>query len=279
MEEEKEMLIDFHTHTFPEKIAARTIEKLLGSLKERNIAKAEAKAYTDATVNGLLKSMDDYGGDYSVILPIATNIKQSDTINRVAAENNAFERLFSFGSLHPMQEDWERTVYDIKEKGLPGIKLHPEYQQFYITSKESIRLLKLCEKLELLVTLHTGGDVGIEPPIHCLPKDLRSVLDYEVEGSNIIAAHMGGWREWDGVEKYLAGTPILMDTAYVSSDLPIEQFERIVKSHGADKILFATDSPWESPDMTKDYINRTSLNEDEKNLIFYKNAKKLLKIS
>ena len=90
---------------------------------------------------------------------------------------------------------------------------------------------------------------------------------------------MGGWREWDGVEKYLAGTPILMDTAYVSSDLPIEQFERIVKSHGADKILFATDSPWESPDMTKDYINRTSLNEDEKNLIFYKNAKKLLKIS
>ena len=273
------MLIDFHTHTFPEKIAARTIEKLLGSLRERNIAKAEAKAYTDATVNGLLKSMDDYRVDYSVILPIATNIKQSDTINRVAVENNSSERLFSFGSLHPMQENWERTIYDIKEKGLPGIKLHPEYQQFYITSKESIRLLKLCEKLELLVTLHTCGDVGIEPPIHCLPKDLRSVLDYEVEGSNIIAAHMGGWREWDGVEKYLAGTPILMDTAYVSSDLPIEQFERIVKSHGADKILFATDSPWESPDMTKDYINRTSLNEDEKNLIFYKNAKKLLKIS
>ena len=162
------MLIDFHTHTFPEKIAARTIEKLLGSLRERNIAKAEAKAYTDATVNGLLKSMDDYRVDYSVILPIATNIKQSDTINRVAVENNSSERLFSFGSLHPMQENWERTIYDIKEKGLPGIKLHPEYQQFYITSKESIRLLKLCEKLELLVTLHTGGDVGIEPPIHCL---------------------------------------------------------------------------------------------------------------
>lgn len=273
------MLIDFHTHTFPEEIAERTIRKLLGTVEEINVVKAPAKAYTDATVKGLLKSMDEYGVDYSVVLPIATNTRQSTTINRVAKETNSMDRLFSFGSLHPMQENWESVVYDIKEKGLLGIKLHPEYQQFYITSKESIRLLKLCEKLDLLVTLHTGGDVGVRPPVHCLPKDLRSVLDYELEGSNIIAAHMGGWREWDDVEEYLTGTPIFMDTAYVSSDLPSEQFERIVRLHGPEKILFATDSPWETPAMTREYINSTSLDEKEKELIFYKNAKKLLKIS
>lgn len=271
------MLIDFHTHTFPDKIAARTIEILLANVEKMRMA--EATAYNDATVSGLLNSMNEYGVDYSVVMPIATTPRQSETINRVAAETNAMDRLFSFGSVHPLQEDWERTVYDIKEKGLPGIKLHPEYQQMFIDSKESIRILKLCEKLGLLVTLHTGQDIGIAPPVHCMPEALRRVLDYEVEGSNIIAAHMGGWREWDGVEKYLVGTPIMLDTAYVSGDLPKEQFERIVKTHGADKILYATDSPWERPDMTVEYINSTSLSEVEKSMIFSENAKKLLKIS
>ena len=273
------MLIDFHTHTFPEKIAKRTIDILLGNLLDKNIANAPAKAYTDATVLGLLSSMERYGVDYSVVMPIATTPTQSTTINRVAAQTNKNEKLFSFGSLHPMQEDWEAALYDIKEKGLPGIKLHPEYQQVYIDSPECIRVLKLCERLGLLVTLHTGRDVGIDPPVHCLPEALRRVLDYEVEGSNIIAAHMGGWREWDGVEKYLVGTPIYLNTAYVSADISTEQFERIIRSHGADKILYATDSPWESPDMAVNFINRTGLSEVDKNLIFCENAKKLLKIS
>ncbi len=271
------MLIDFHTHTFPEKIAARTLEILKKNIEEQ-MNSDRATAYTDATVSGLLASMDRHGVDYSVVMPIATNTHQSATINRVAAETNSTERLFSFGSLHPMQEDWESVLYDIKEKGLPGIKLHPEYQEVYIDSPESIRVLKLCEKLGLLVTLHTGQDVGKKPPTHCMPEALRRVLDYEVEGSNIIAAHMGGWREWDGVEKYLVGTPIMMDTAYVSLDIGVERFERIVRAHGADKILYASDSPWESQDMARDFINATSLDFSDKERIFSGNAKKLLKI-
>lgn len=270
------MLIDFHTHTFPEKIAARTIETL-----QSNTMRVENKYtpnYTDATVDGLLKSMDLYGVDISVVMPIATAPRQTQTINSVAFKTNSHARLFSFGSLHPMQDDWEVAVYDIAEKGLPGIKLHPEYQQFYIDSPESVRLLKLCEKLGLLVTLHTGRDIGIEPPVHCMPERLRKILDWEISGENVIAAHMGGWREWDEVEKHLVGTPIMFDTAYVSLDMNISQFDAIVKSHGAAKVLFATDSPWESPEMTVKYINSGTLSEQEKTLIFEENAKKLLKI-
>lgn len=270
------MLIDFHTHTFPEKIAARTIETLQSNTMR--VEKKYTPNYTDATVNGLLESMDRYGVDISVILPIATAPRQTNTINQTAFQTNSNERLFSFGSLHPMQDDWEWAVYDIAEKGLPGIKLHPEYQQFYIDSPESIRLLKLCEKLGLLVTLHTGRDIGMEPPVHCMPEKLRKVMDWEVSGANIIAAHMGGWREWNQVEKYLVGTPIMFDTAYVSLDMDISQFDAIVKSHGAHKVLFATDSPWESPEMTVKYINSGTLGETEKALIFGENAKKLLKI-
>lgn len=269
------MLIDFHTHTFPEKIAARTVE-ILRDNTER-VEGMRSEAYTDATVPGLLRSMDKYGVDISVVMPIATSPRQSGTINTVAEQTNAMDRLYSFGSLHPMQEDWESVIYDIKEKGLPGIKLHPEYQQFYIDSPESIRILKLCEKLGLYVTLHAGRDIGIEPPVHCLPDRLRRVINYEVSGKYIIAAHMGGWRAWDDVEKYLVGTDIYMDTAYICKDMNKDQLRRIIKNHGADKILYATDSPWERPDTTVAFINDLNLTKEEKDKIFYKNAKKILK--
>jgi len=270
------MLIDFHTHTFPDKIAQRTIEVLQANTMR--VEKKHTPNYTNATVDGLLQSMNSYGVDISVVLPIATAPKQTATINSVATQTNAHERLFSFGSLHPMQEDWEAVIYDIYEKGLKGIKLHPEYQQFYIDSPESIRILKLCEKLGLLVTLHAGRDVGMEPPVHCMPEMLRRVLDWEIKGDNIIAAHMGGWREWEEVEKWLVGTPVNFDTAYVSLDMDIKQFERIIRTHGDNKILFATDSPWESPEMTLSYINSSSLTDAEKTRIFSENAKKLLEI-
>lgn len=271
------MLIDFHTHIFPPKIAPKTIEVLEESIVR--VSHKTVKAVIGATSDDLLKSMKDNNVDFSVVLPIATNVHQHTTINNYAAEVNKIPGIFSFGSLHPMQEDWCETLYDIKEKGLLGIKLHPEYQQFFIDSPESVRLLKKCEELGLMVVLHTGKDHGIEPPVHCTPDRLRFVLDNHVSGKNIVAGHLGGWQMWDEVEKYLIGTPVLLDTAYISQHISSEQFVRIVQTHGSDKVLFATDSPWESPAHTKAFIDACTLSESEKNNIFSENAKKLLKIS
>ena len=269
------MIIDFHTHIFPDKIAMRAIRVL-----EENIEKIQGKqqhAVIPATLDGLKESMRSNNIDMSVVLPIATSVSQSTSINSFAANINGRDGIISFGSLHPMQEDWEETLYDIKEKGLPGIKLHPEYQQFYIDSPESVRILKKCEELGLLVTLHAGNDPGIEPPVHCMPDRLRRVLDI-VSGENIIAAHLGGWRAWDDVEKYLAGTPIYLDTACIMDDIPREQLLRIIENHGCDKILFATDSPWEVQGDTVRDLSGLGIGEENLNKIFSENAVKLLKL-
>ena len=56
------MIIDFHTHIFPDKIAAKSIE---------NLEKASGiKAATDGTLQGLLDSMDKNNVDISVIMPV-----------------------------------------------------------------------------------------------------------------------------------------------------------------------------------------------------------------
>lgn len=267
------MIIDFHTHIFPDKIAERTVEVLKDNVEK--IQGFRHPAYTKATVEDLKRSMKENNIDYSVVLPIATAPKQTESINRFAAEINAKDNIFSFGSLHPVQENFEEILEGIKAAGLLGIKLHPEYQQFYIDSPEVIRILKKCEELGLYTVLHTGKDIGILPPVHCSPDRLVRVLDH-VNGDKIIAGHLGGWLEWDDVEKYLVGTPIKLDTAFITDYISTEQLLRIIKNHGSEKILFATDSPWENQGTDAKYFMELELDKCDLDNILYKNAQKIL---
>ena len=270
------MVIDFHTHAFPDKIAQKTIDVLLDNVKK--VEGSDHEAYTDGTMSGLRQSMKEKGVEVSLVLPIATTVRQSTSINTFAHENNGKDGICSFGSVHPMQEDWEEVLSHIKDLGLLGIKLHPEYQQFYVDSPDGIKVLRKCEELGLLAILHAGNDIGVEPPVHCTPKHLANALQY-VSGKGIIAAHMGGWRMWDDVEKYLVGTNIIFDTAFSLFEMDEEQIVRIIKNHGSKKIVFGTDSPWEDAKMTIAKIKSLPITDEEKDDIFYKNAMKLLKLN
>ena len=56
------MVIDFHTHTFPDRIAKATIESLSKC--------SGITPYTDGTTTGLKRSMQEGKVDISVILPV-----------------------------------------------------------------------------------------------------------------------------------------------------------------------------------------------------------------
>lgn len=267
------MLIDFHTHIFPDRIAAGAVMALKDGVKR--IEGIDAPNYTDATYNGLIKSMSENNVDLSIAMPIITNPKKPESINEFA-RGIRNDKVISFGSVHPMQTDRVEWVYKLKDMGFIGLKIHPEFQYSFIDSKESIEILKAAENTGLLVMLHTGADIGMPPPVHCTPKRLKNVLEY-VKGDNIIAAHLGGWRMWDEVEKYLTGTPIYMDTAYVLLDIDKEQCIRIIKNHGEDKILFGSDSPWETPMHTLKYLESLDLDDEVIEKIKYKNAQVLFR--
>lgn len=269
------MLIDFHTHCFPEKISKRAIKVL-----EENIIKIQGKNYparNDGSVQGLKQNMLEDHVDYSVVLPIATTVSQADSINLYAKEIDGKDGIISFGSVHPMQNDYSRVLEEIYESGLKGIKLHPEYQGVYIDSPEMIRVLKKADELGLYIVFHSGHDIGMPGPVHCLPEQLSHILDY-VSGEKIIAAHMGGWKFWDDVEKYLVGTPIIFDTSYVSGFIDDEQFLRIIRNHGSEKIVFGTDLPWKTAAESKEYIDSVGLTKGELDNIYYKNAVRMLDI-
>ena len=93
------MIIDFHTHTFPDKIAAKTIEKLSSV--------SNITPFADGTVKGLSEIMEKSQVDLSVILPVATKPEQFKTINETAQMINQeyAGRLRSVGGIHPDSPD------------------------------------------------------------------------------------------------------------------------------------------------------------------------------
>ncbi len=268
------MLIDFHTHIFPEKIADKTLEVLKsGALKYEH---KETTSYFDGTKAGLLSSMEENDVDISVALPIATKPSQTESINAYASTITD-SKIVSFATLHPLNDDTDKILENIKESGFCGIKLHPEFQGCYVDSPECIKILKKAESLGLYTVFHTGKDIGLPPPVHSSPERMKNVLNY-VSGKYIICAHLGGWRMWDEVECYLVGTDVFLDTAFLVGHIDPAQYIRIIKNHGSEKILFASDNPWEQPKATLEFLKSLNLDKDELENITYKNALKILNV-
>ena len=276
------MVIDFHTHVYPDKIAEKTISTLMKSAPDVN-------AYTKGTLDSLLESMEISEIDRSVILPVATRKGQFDTINRFAMNiNQKYDNLVSFGGIHPDDDDIENKLLYLKENGFKGIKIHPDYTQTFIDDERYIKILSVCAKLGLTVVTHAGVDPAFDV-IHCPPEKARTVLDKITKENNkkepfIVFAHLGGIYCHNEVVKYLLGTNCYIDLscsfASLGSwcDTSDDDVVDVIKTHGADKILFASDSPWNSQ---KEYLEKfkslSGLSDIEKEMILHLNAEKLLK--
>ena len=270
------MIIDFHTHAFPEKIAARTLEVLIANTAR--ISDYPMKNYTDGTASGLLEVERRAGVDLAVVLPIVTNPKQSETINRVAKEtNDANCGLYSFGSLHPADPDALSWVDRLAEDGLKGIKLHPEFQNIYADSDEMTAVCRRAAQYGMTVVLHAGRDIGYLPPVKTEPDMILRLID-RVPDLKLVAAHLGGWMLWEEVAEKLVGTPIYFDTAFIADFIDKAAASDIINAHGADKVLFGSDAPWEDPAKTLKFLRSLSIDPEDLKKICGTNAAGLLGI-
>ncbi len=267
------MIIDIHTHIFPDKIAARSIAVLEGN--------AGIKAAISGTLDGLLASAKEGKVDYCVVMPVVTKPSQFQSVNQFAAELNLSygegkeHKLISFGGIHPEASDYKEELHVIKELGLQGIKLHPDYQKTRFDDIRYKRIVEEASRLGLIVLVHAGVDIGLPEPVHCTPKMAREMLD-EVQPEQLILAHYGGYALWNEVEEYLVGQNVYFDTAYTQGKISNEQFLRILKNHGANKILFGTDSPWCGQKESIEWINSLPISEEEKAMILGENAARML---
>lgn len=261
------MVIDFHTHAFPDKIAHRAIEKL-------SEASGGLHPYTDGTADGLALRMREGGVDISVILSIATNAHQQRSVNDFAAMLDQREEFVAFGSVFPKAPDAYEELERIADMGLRGVKLHPDYQGFEVDDDALIPLYKKISSLGLITVFHAGVDYGFAPPYGATPEKMKRAIRHF--DSPVVAAHFGGVDSYEGVLAHLAGENVYFDTSFGYSMMPKYYALRIVEKHGVDKLLFGTDSPWHTAEMERRLLSSLSLTEDELAKIYSGNAKKLL---
>ncbi|EWM52631.1 amidohydrolase family protein [Ruminococcus flavefaciens] len=261
---------DFHTHAFTDALAQRAVKGLADT---SGITPA-----TDGTLSGLRRKMAENGIERAMLLPVATKPSQQTTINNWAAEVMSSD-IYCCGSVHPDAEDALEELVRIKSLGLCGVKFHSEYQFFCPDEKKMFPIYEKIAELGLIAVFHGGWDPYSEDTIRATPKSFAAIAE-AFPKLTIVAAHLSGMGLWDDVEKYTAGKydNLWFDVGVVSRYIEDDQLLRIIRSQGADKVLFGSDCPWDEPANEIAMIGRLPLTDEEKELIFHKNAERLLDI-
>jgi len=274
-----ELIIDIHTHAFDDRIAKNAMEILS--------SRSGIDYSFDGTVSGLAASMKKAGIHMSVIQPVATKPSQVTKINDWAAGVNAASKraaeaspgtlppIISFGAIHPDYEGWREELHRIREMGLLGIKLHPDYQGFFLDEDRMVPIYQEAIRLGLILLIHSGLDIGLPEPVHCTPERIARLLPL-FAGEKVIFAHMGAYQMYDDVEKYLLGSDIFIDTSFAISKMDRAQALSIIRGHGPEKVLFGTDAPWTDQSRELDYIMNLGLTPAELEAILGKNSAHLL---
>lgn len=263
------MIIDFHTHIFPEALAAKTLPKL-----QRYV---NVPFYTEGTAEALKRSMNEAGIDISVTLPIVTRPGTSRSINDYAASQAKKFGLVSFGSVHPEENNWRDELRRFHELGLAGLKLHHDYQGFRFDSKENYALIEAAFEEGLPVLVHAGYDPASPYTHRCTVDMIAEALPLLRQGV-FIAAHLGGHLTLEKSMRSLLGSDIYIDISMGEVFYPREYVKRAILSHDPDRILFGTDSPWDSQKNAVDTLRAMRLGEELEKKIFETNARRILHI-
>lgn len=259
------MIIDFHAHIFPEKIAAKAVGAT-GSYYG-------IQMHLAGTVGDLINSMTLSGIDRTLVHSTATKPDQVKAVNDFIAENCRLHPEFiGFGTLHPAMSGLEDEVDRIIALGLHGVKLHADFQNFGLDDENVLYMYDaLRGRLPLLLHM---GDVNTD---NTTPAKLRHIISLFPD-LKVIGAHFGGYSVWDEAREVLAGTGVYVDT---SSSLPFmtaSHARELIRAFGEDRCLFGTDYPMWDPREELALFDRLALSEDERELILHKNAERLLSL-
>lgn len=268
-------VIDAHVHLYPDAIA----QKVTPSLASRF---GNPPSF-DGTVEGCRAKDAASGISASVNLPVATKPDSVQHTNDFWARSNAAERgkspaVFSLACLHPQVADKGAEVERIAAAGFAGVKFHPEYQLFRFNDATMDDAWAAMAEFGLVAYLHAGGERVFRPPFHSTPTEIAE-LQRRFPRLKVAAAHLGGFGMWDESEATLVGSQVYLDLSHTFFWMPDEQMLRMIRNHGAERILFGTDAPWQDPGEVLEAFLKLPLSDAERERICYANARELMGLS
>lgn len=257
---------DAHAHIYPEKIAEK--------------ATASVGAFYDLNMDnvGLPSVLLEQGGgagiDRFAVCSVATKVEQVRSINSfIEGECKKHPEFVGLGAWHQDIEDIEGELDDIERRGLRGIKLHPDFQEFRIDDPKLMPFYRAAHRRGMPILFHTGD----KRKDFSSPRRLARLLDRLPELC-CVAAHLGGYTEWDAARECLQGPNVYVDTsssiAFIGRDEALES----IYQFGTDRVMFGTDFPmWMASEELERFFS-LGLSEEENRAVLYGNFARLYKL-
>ena len=264
------MIIDTHTHVYPEAVAAKATENL--------------GHFYDFTVDGkgtladLTEKEKRAGIGGFFLLGVATTPHQVTKVNDAiaAAVTKAKEEGFfavGFGGMHQNYPDFPGELSRMRALGLRGVKIHPDIQGVEI---DSPLLFPLYEEMQgkMPVYLHVGDD---RPECRFSePRRILNILD-NFPRLTVVAAHFGGYRVWDeGVQTLSGRENLWFDSSSSLWAMTPGHAVSLLRKLGTDRVFFGSDYPVTDPGDELKSFEKLPLTDREREDILSENARRFL---
>jgi len=267
------MILDFHNHIYPEKVAQTIIDSLKSEMG--------LSAFGTGTVSGLRDEMKTSGVNTCVVLGVAVSPELVEATNQWILKQGG-NGIVPVGSIHPFHPNYRPLITELKKARVKGVKFHPLFQNFYPDDERVFPLYEELVNQDMFLMFHSGPGLAMKPGEEVMgtPERMARVLDVFPK-MTLIVAHFGGFRMLDEARKHLIGKNVYIDTSYPPG-LCIESKDRIldmIQRHDPDRILFGTDTPYARQKEDAEYILSLPVSPELKEKILWKNGCKLLGLS
>lgn len=261
--------IDFHTHIFPDRIAKQAVDFLAED-------SGKYRPMTDGTLGGLLRSMDNAGIAKSVVANIATKPSQSAPIFDFSLKIKS-ERIIPLVSFHPKntRDEVNRLLEKARIEGIPGVKLHPMYQEFFIDDPSMFTFYEMTVAHGLFIVFHSGYDIAFPGNTQADVERVARVAS-QFKDLAIVTTHVGGWRQWDRIEVLTGKDNVYTEISMTLTEIDDDLFVKTLMMFDEEHVLFGTDSPWTEQ---KEMVERTKalpIADTLKEKLFFTNAERLI---
>ena len=260
-------IIDAHAHIYPSKIAEKAT-KAIGDFYD---LKMELTGSPDA----LLTEGKAAGISRFVVHSCATKASQVRAINEfIKEEIETHKEFIGFMTLHQdmTEKEIDEEVSFCIKSGFKGIKLHPDFQRFYIDDENAEKFYRVVgDRLPFL--FHTGDNR------YEFSKPYRlAAAAKKYKNVSFIGAHFGGYRCWNETEVYEGLDNVFFDTSSSLAFISAEDAKKMIEKRGAERFFFGTDFPmWEAKEELLRF-DKVTLSSSDKEKILAGNIKSFLEL-
>ena len=221
--------------------------------------------------------MDENGITGMVVLPIYPYVSFEDVLKASQVDS----RIIPFTAIdYRLGKDAGKKLLEDVKQGAQGLKIHSIIQSKSLLDEDTIEALRYWQETDKPVQPHLGVYYYYPPedrnryrPEFGKYEDFRQLYQMFPD-IKFIAAHSAGF-EWHRlIEDGKNLDNLYIDLSFVSR----VQLRTYLKKWPAERLLFGSDWPWGNPEITLKVIDLTVKSHNVKEMLLYKNAKRLLGI-